>query len=86
MVFVNKEVIIENVIQYINLNSSLKAILEPFPTNIHQEKEPIKRKVQLQSMLCQIDHKLDTKTESEYVHLTLRFTFLNKFASMFQHN
>ncbi len=43
--------------------------------------------------LCQIDHKLNTKTESDniitdhinYVHQNLRFTILIKFASMFQH-
>ncbi len=41
----------------------------------------------------QIDHKLNTKTESDniisdhikHVHQTLRFTFLIKFASIFKH-
>jgi hypothetical protein len=45
--------------------------------------------------LCQIFHKLNTNPEIDniisdhikctYVHQTLRFTFLIKFASMFQH-
>ncbi len=42
--------------------------------------------------LWQIDHKLNTKTESDNiisdnkcVHQTLKFTFIIKFASRFQH-
>jgi len=37
---------------------------------------------------CQIDHKLNTKTESDnikYVYKILKFTFFTKFASLFQH-